>query len=118
MISNTFSEFFFGFGNSTFPYLPPLHFLPLTKELQSQIAFVLCSATIAFIVAFTVDLFFSNLFNINGRKTKSVSSPVKIKTTPSAKKVFAHHNYKKSSPNKPNKSPRKVRNRGMKYDLK
>ena len=106
MISNAFSEIFVDFGNSTLLHLP---YLPLTKEIQSQIAFIFCSAVIAFIVAFTLDLFFSSLFNIGSGKTKFFYSPAKITTAPSTKKVLAYRHHKKSS----SKSTKKAGNRGM-----
>ncbi|CAG8583465.1 8581_t:CDS:2 [Funneliformis mosseae] len=55
--------------------------------MKSQIAFVLLSATIAFIVAFSLDLMLSSLFDMNRRKKKHVPLPSKISASISTKKL-------------------------------
>jgi hypothetical protein len=79
---------------------------------DSPFAHAIVSGTIAFIVTFTLDMFFTNLYTlIYRRRTKPVPPPEKI-TQISMKKV---PNYKRYS----NRSSKKVTyddgNRGKKY---
>lgn len=82
---------------------------------DSPIAHAIVSGAITFVVAFTLDMFFSNLFSLISdyrRKAKPVPTLEKIPPSPT-KKI---PNYKRSS----NKSSRKVTyddgNRGKRYN--
>jgi len=80
---------------------------PSLNDETRQMAFVLCSSAFAFIIAFALDLFFSNLsslINGNGRKAKSVFPPANFTKTgkTSTKQVL-----KRSSSKSPKKADRR-----------